>query len=168
MNQSTSNPPASSPDADAINERVATAVTSHQRKIRALTGVAFCLGFLAIAASVLIVSVYFVLYRPKEKQLMHMVTVAAEEAKKNPATVPGATGDLPQSKFYYPSVQAAHTYFLSLCIMLTALAVGLLALGTLVLLIVVVLNRRATLNQINAGLAQISNQLRELQEGERA
>jgi hypothetical protein len=44
-----------------------------------------------------------------------------------------------------------------------ALAVGVLGLGTLILLMVVILNRRVALNQINASLAQISKQLRELQ-----
>jgi hypothetical protein len=43
------------------------------------------------------------------------------------------------------------------------LSVGLLGLGLLILLTVVVLNRRATLNRINASLAQISNQLRAMQ-----
>ena len=46
-----------------------------------------------------------------------------------------------------------------------AVAVGASGLGTLILLTVVVLNRRIALNQINANLAQISNQLRELQAG---
>ena len=44
-----------------------------------------------------------------------------------------------------------------------AAAVGLLGLGTLTLLTVVILNRRVALNQINASLAGISSQLRELQ-----
>ena len=44
-----------------------------------------------------------------------------------------------------------------------AAAVGLLGLGTLTLLRVVILNRRVALNQINASLAGISSQLRELQ-----
>lgn len=162
MNPSTSTPPVSTPEADAINKRVITAVRSHQRTIGALTSLAFLLGFLAIAASIVIVSAYFVLYRPKEKQLLREVTAAAEQAKQNPAAAQGTAGDAPKLKFDYPSVQATHTYFLSICIMLTALSVGLLALGTLVLLAVVVLNRRVTLNQINTSLAQISGQLREL------
>jgi hypothetical protein len=42
-------------------------------------------------------------------------------------------------------------------------AVGILALGTLVLLAVVVLNRRVTLRQINASLSQISGQLKQIE-----
>jgi hypothetical protein len=37
--------------------------------------------------------------------------------------------------------------------------------GTLVTLLLVIFNRRATLRQINANLAQISNQIKELQAG---
>ena len=57
------------------------------------------------------------------------------------------------------------TFFHSVVITALAVAVGLLAVGTLVLLAVVILSRRATLNQINASLAQISTQLKELQPG---
>ena len=47
--------------------------------------------------------------------------------------------------------------------MLVAIAVGLSAAGTLVMLALVILQRRVTLNQINVSLVQISNQLKELQ-----
>jgi len=57
------------------------------------------------------------------------------------------------------------TYVASMGVTLVASAVGALGLGTLILLTVVVLNRRVTLNQVNASLAQISDQLRELQAG---
>jgi hypothetical protein len=43
-----------------------------------------------------------------------------------------------------------------------AFLIGILGLGTLVLLKVIVLTRRTTFQQINASLAQISNQLKEL------
>jgi len=48
---------------------------------------------------------------------------------------------------------------------LTAVSVGLLAAGTLVTLLLVVVNRRVTLYQINASLAQISRQIQEMQGG---
>ena len=165
MNKNEPNKPEEQPDFSAISERVTVGVRAHQRKIRALTSAAFLLGFLAIAASVLIVSGYFVLYRPKEKEVLRQVTLAAERAKQNPAPAEG--GATPQSKlpFDFPSVQATMTFFHSVVITALAVAVGLLAVGTLVLLAVVILSRRATLNQINASLAQISTQLKELQPG---
>ena len=161
MKDDPSSNPASSPEISAINERVAVSVRSHQRRIRALTGFAFLLGFLAVAASVIIVSAYFVFYRPKEKEVLRQVTLAAEQAKANPAPAEG--GAAPKLPFDFPSVQATMTFFHSVLIALLAGAVGLLALGTLVLLAVVILNRRATLQQVNASLAQISAQLGELQ-----
>ena len=59
-------------------------------------------------------------------------------------------------------VPLAFTHVISMATTLLAIAVGVLGLGTLILLAVVILNRRATLHQVNASLAQISNQLREL------
>jgi cytochrome c biogenesis protein CcdA len=162
MNQNEPIDPASLPDTSAIHERVTAIVRSHQRKLRLLTGAAFFLGFLSVAASIVIVSTYFVSYRPKEKQLLREVTLAAQEAKTNPAAAQGSAGDSPRLKFDYPSVQATMTYVHSLAITFMAVALGLLALGTLVLLAVVILSRRATLSQINASLAQISRQLGEL------
>lgn len=162
MNQNEPIDPASLPDVSAITERVTATVRTHQLKIRLLTGAAFLLGFLSVAASVVIVSAYFVSYRPKEKQLLREVTLAAEAAKANPAPAQGSAGDSPSLNFYYPSVQATMTYFHSLVITFMAVAMGLLAVGTLVLLGVVILTRRATLSQINASLAQISRQLGEL------
>jgi hypothetical protein len=57
------------------------------------------------------------------------------------------------------------TFFHSVIITALAVAVGLLAVGTLVLLAVVIISRRATLHQINASLAQISHQLKQLHAG---
>ena len=46
----------------------------------------------------------------------------------------------------------------------TSLAVTLLGVGTMLTLVLVIFNRRVTLRQVNASLAQISQQLKELQE----
>ena len=163
MNQNQPTNPEASPDLSAINERVTTSIHSHQRKIRALTGLAFLLGFLAVAASVVIVSAYFVFYRPKEKEVLRQVTLAATQAKANAAPAEGGPASAPKLPFDFPSVQATMTFFHSVVITLLAGAVGLSAVGTMVLIALVVLSRRATLHQINASLAQISTQLKELQ-----
>jgi len=165
MNQNQPNHPGEQRGLAAINERVTANIRGHQRKIRVLAGAAILLGFLAVTASVLIVSAYFVLYRPKEKEVLRQVTLAAEQAKANPAPTEGGAGTPPKLPFDFPSVQATMTFFHSVVITALAVAVGLLAVGTLVLLAAVLLSRRATLNQINASLAQISTQLKELQPG---
>jgi Sigma-70 region 2 len=46
---------------------------------------------------------------------------------------------------------------------LTAVSMALLSIGTLVILLLVIFNRRITLRQINISLAQISAQIKELQ-----
>lgn len=166
MNQNQPTDPGASPELSAIHERVTASIRSHQHKIRALTGVAFLLGFLAITASVIIISGYFVFYRPKEKEVLLQVTLAAEQARAKPAPADGGTAPASKLPFDFPSIQASMTFFHSVLITLLAAAVGLLALGTLVLVAVVILNRRATLQQINVSLAQISDQLKELQRRE--
>ena len=167
MNQNQPTDPGASPELSAINERVTASIRSHQHKIRALTGVAFLLGFLAITASVIIISGYFIFYRPKEKEVLRQVTLAAEQARAKPGPADGGAASTPKLPFDFPSVQATMTYFHSVLITLLAAALGLLALGTVVLVAVIILNRRVTLQQVNASLAQISFQLREQQMRER-
>jgi hypothetical protein len=162
MKPNPSNNPEPLPNLAAITQSVTAAVNSHKRKIRFLTGAAFLLGFLAVAASVLIVSSYFVLYRPKEKEVLLQVTLAAERARANPAPAGGPGQADPGLPFDFPSIQATMTFFHSVIITLLAVAVGILGLGTLILLLVVVLSRRVTLQQINASLSQISRQLANL------
>lgn len=165
MNQNQPIHPEECPDLSAINERVTAGIHAHERKMRALTCVAFLLGFLALAASVVIVSLYFVSYRPKEKEVLRQVTLAAAQTKANAAPAEGGPAPAPKLPFDFPSVQATMTFFHSVVITLLAGAVGLSAVGTLMLIALVVLSRRATLHQINASLARISTRLKELPPG---
>lgn len=152
---------ASTSEMPALNERVAETVRGHQRRLRLLTCAAFVFGFLAIAASVAIASAYFILYRPKQMQLLRDVTTAAQEARPDNGATPN--GQPTRRNLDFPSVQATMTHVLSFGTMMVAVSVGLLGTGTLVLLAVVVLSRRTTLQRINSHLAQISAQLKELQ-----
>ena len=96
--------------------------------------------------------------KPATLEACHEV-IAAQAAQPTPA--PGENP--PPRKLDFPSVQATMTHVLSFGTMLVAVAVGFLAAGTLVMLALVVLQRRATLHQINVSLVQISGQLKELQ-----
>ena len=84
MNQNQPTNPTPLPDASVIQERVAASVHSHQRKIRVLTGMAFLFGFLAITASIAIVSAYFVLYLPKQRQMLQDFGASARLAHAAP------------------------------------------------------------------------------------
>ncbi len=151
------NPPM--PDAGAINERVKTAVHSHRIKLRVLTAAAFVFGFVAVAASIFIVWFYLIFILPKQREMLYDSQKTVEQAKTNTESAEAGVKRIDNIL----RLQAVMTYVVSTELTGVALAVGVLGLGTLTLLTVVVLNRRVTLNQINASLAQISNQLRELQ-----
>jgi len=155
-----SNPPAS--NAGAINELVRTAVHSHRIKLRVLTAAAFVFGFVAVAASILIASLCLHQW-PMQSEILKDLPYpkTMEQAKPNTESSEDRLNRIEriihQEAFItrMASTEAAGV----------ALAVGVLGLGTLILLTVVILNRRVALNQINASLSQISNQLRELQAG---
>lgn len=149
------NPP--TPDAGAINELVKTAVQSHGIKLRVLTAAAFTLGFVAIAASILIVTVYLKIYLPEQGWVSAESQKPAEWAKVDMKHIDKIVRN-----------EAILTDILGTGVTAVALAVCVLGLGTLLSLTVVVLNRRVALNQINASLAQISNQLRDLKNSDGA
>jgi len=162
MNQNQSSDPGALPDLPAVNERVAAAVHSHRVRIRVLTTVSFLFGFLAVAASVFVVWCYLIFYLPKQKALLRAAEVAVEEARTNPAAGEASIQDAVKRIDRFLGAEIHLTHVASMGTTAVASVVGILGLGTLVLLTVVVLGRRATLNQINANLSQISNQLKEL------
>lgn len=146
-------------DGGAINEQVKTAVNAHRVKLRVLTSAAFVFGFVAVAASIFIVWFYLFMYLPKQRQVLQDSEQAFQQAKS--ATNSPEENIKQITKFL--GVEVVLTNVVSMGVTFVALSVGVLGLGMLVLLSVVILNRRVALSQINASLAQISNQLRELQ-----
>jgi len=146
----------STPDAGAVNELVKTALHAHRIKLRVLTTAAFVFGFVAIAASIYIAS-WWLTMLPWQREMLHDPPNLAEQVKPNESAADGVKRiDRILRK------EAALTYVASTQATGLALAVGVLGLGTLMLLTVIVLNRRIALAQINNSLMQISNQLREL------
>jgi len=151
----TNNP---SPNSDLA----ATAVRSHRIKIRVMTTVAFLLGFLAMITGILIVWSYLVFMLPKQKELALGAEILVHQFQTNSAAAQ-PVGDAGKQMGDILNGEIAMNRVTSTGVVVVALAVGVLGLGTLILLTVVILNRRVALNQINASLAQISEQLRELQ-----
>lgn len=152
----TPNQPSQS-EADKLQQHASAAVHSHRWKIQALTVAAFVLGFLAVAASITIVTVNEMYVRPKQEKLAADSGAIAgfssmtRDVNTQPETV--------QARML--SLEIDMMRVVSMGSMMVAGSVGLLGLGTLLLVAAVTLNRRATLNQVNASLAQISAQLRE-------
>ena len=139
-------------DSEQINRRVVAAVRTHRIKLRVLTGVAYLFGISAIVASVRLVWLWRAVYWPMQEHLMKQIEAAS----------PATAGDSLKRIIDLLNQETLHTAMVSMGAAAVALSVAVLGLGTLVLVTVVVLNRRVTLNQINAGLAQISSQLAEL------
>jgi len=156
MNESSNQP---TPGMGAINERVKTAVNAHRVKLRVLTSAAFVFGFVAVVVSIFIVWFYLFMYLPKQRQMLYDSEKAAQQAKSAASSVEDNVKEI--NKFMGAEVLLTHV--VSMGVTIVALSVGVLGLGMLVLLSVVILNRRVALNQINTSLAQISQQLRELQ-----
>jgi hypothetical protein len=139
------------PDSGAINESVKTAVHSHRIKLRVLTTSAFVFGFVAIAASIYLASFWVLSLRWENQIHQRLPKPNAESAEDGVKRLELIIGN-----------EAFLTRLATTEATGVALAVAVLGLGTLILLTVVVLNRRVALNQVNASLIQISNQLREL------
>ncbi len=150
----------STPDADAIQERVKAGVKAHRIKLRLLTMAAFVLGFVAMITSLLVVWCYPVFILPKARELELEAAKLIEQLKAN-ATAPAPGDDAGRQTGKLLAVEIQMTNITTAGTVVVAVAVGLLGLGTLTLLTVVILNRRVALNQINASLAELSNALRE-------
>ena len=164
MNNQPINP---SQDLSAINDRITATVRSHRIKIRVLSTVAFMFGFLAIATSLGLAWSYVVFVLPRQSQMVEDGLVAMQQAKTHPATEPVPTSDDTMQIHRFLSMQADMVRSVSVGTSMLALAVGVLGLGTLVLLTVVILSRRSTLDHVNTSLVEISQQLRDLRNASR-
>src|SRR6185436_15077831 len=103
------------------------------------------------------------MYLPKQRKMLYDSEKAAQQAKSAASSVEDNVKEI--NKFMGAEVLLTHV--VSMGVTIVALSVGVLGLGMLVLLSVVIPNRRVALNQINLSLAQISSQLRELQAARR-
>jgi hypothetical protein len=148
---------------DETGGRVFDGIAKNQRKLQAITGLACTFGILAVVASILIIAAYLVLYLPKQKQLMQDFGARIERIDPSTALPPGVQNSNPRDRYDFPHIQVIMMNAISFGGMLVAVAVGLLAAGTLTVLVLIVVSRRATLEQINAGLRQITEQMKLLQ-----
>jgi hypothetical protein len=164
-----SNPPTPNPfhadDAFAMNEAVMQKLKSYRWKSRALAAIALSLGLLSIAAGIFIAWANAIMIMPMERLLLEDYPLAVRQASTNspgPLNREGKpTLSQAQLDVRHVQVTAAHGKVL----ILMAVSIGLLGMGTFVTLLLVIFNRRVTLRQLNASLAQISIQIKEWQDG---
>jgi hypothetical protein len=149
---------------NAADERVLKTLRTSRRWSRVLVTAAVLFWGLAVIASVGVLAGYAILYAPKEKQIFHDYQAfghlrdTTNSPAGDPARDPQAMNAEKALSIHFTMAQA-----LTKGILATAVSVIVLSCGTLTTLLLVIFNRRATLKQINFNLAQISEQLKQLQ-----
>jgi hypothetical protein len=152
-----------------MNDAILKKISSHNWKGRALTIVALAVGIVSIAAGALLTwansHVIFpqiqLLLKEEDSALHQNLSLNAPTATPTNSVNPQFT----LSDGTTVDRQVLVTLMLGKAMNVTSLALALVAVGTLLTLLLVIFNRRVTLRQISASLAQISNQIKELQGG---
>jgi hypothetical protein len=153
----------SNPQLQPADERVMNKLRGEQRFLRALTALAIVFWVLAVIASVGVLVCYSVIYAPKERQIMADYETSGHLVGRTNA--PGGSqeaGRMDTDKAL--GLHFTMNYVVTKGLLVIAVSVVVLSCGTLITLLLVILNRRVTLKQINHSLAQISAQLKQLQE----
>jgi hypothetical protein len=159
-----SNPPVGALPSNS-DQQVIETLRRQQRRLKWLTIAAIVLWCLAVIASVGVLVSYSVFYAPKERQIFSEYSKfghlrdhkprgeeAEPEANRPPTAEERALG-----------IHFTMSYVMTKAILIVAVSVVILSCGTLATLLLVIVNRRVTLGQINQSLAQISEQLKALQ-----
>jgi len=154
-----------------INDAILKKIAAHNWKGHALTIAALAVGILSIAAGALLAWADARVLFPQIQLLLREENSALHQSSGLNAPTAAATNAvdprLTLSDGTTVDRQVLVTLMLGKAMNVTSLAVGLVAVGTLLTLLLVIFNRRITLRQINASLAQISNQIKELQDGKK-
>ncbi|HWD93280.1 MAG TPA: hypothetical protein VG938_13140 [Verrucomicrobiae bacterium] len=145
-------------DNQEMNEAVMKQLRSSRWAERGLVTMALGFGLLAIFGSIMLAWANVIRVHPMERLLMEDYPQTVQQTGTN------AEGNVTLSRqeldWRHVQVTAAHGKVM----FLTAVSMALLSMGTLVILLLVIFNRRITLRQINASLAQISEQIKALQQ----
>lgn len=169
-NQPAPNPPPPGGSTE-MNDAILKKISSHNWKGRALTIVALAVGILSIGAGALLTWADTHIVFPQIQLLLKEENSALHQklSLNAPTTSPTNSADpqLTLSDGTTVDRQVLVTLMLGKAMNVTSRAVALVAVGTLLTLLLVIFNRRVTLRQINASLAQISNQIKEMQDGKK-
>ena len=152
----------STPAPGTSDEAVMKTLRAQQRRLKWLTAVGIVFWSLAVLASVAVLVGYAILYAPKEKQILHDYEIAGHlVARTNSPAGSQDAGRMDTDRAL--AIHFTMARAITKGILATSIAVIVLSCGTLTTLLLVIFNRRVTLKQINHSLAQISEQLKELQ-----
>ncbi len=160
MNTNPTNP---SPLADSAGDGVMKAIHRQQRLLKWLTAAAVGFWVMAVVVSVGVLVCYSVFYEPKEKEILKDYGVSGHlQARTN---APGGSREV--GRMTTDETLALHfmmNYVVVKGVLAIAVALVVLSGAMLATLLLVHFNRRVTLRQINHGIAQISEQLKQLRE----
>jgi hypothetical protein len=150
-----------------LNDAILNKIHLQDWKCRLLTSVALGVGILCIAAGIFLMwgTSYAVL--PQVQLLVKQQRAAQAQSMNSTAPSVTSTNAVDESLILSDgTIVDRHvlvTLMLGKAAYITSRAVALLGAGTLLTLLLVIFNRRGTLRQINISLAQISAQIKELQ-----
>jgi hypothetical protein len=144
---------------DRMNERCLRSIAKHQLGIKCLTGAALALWLIAMLSSVFLVWAYFLVYLPKERQILQNFEKEYQAASPNAV----ASGESERQRVGKHQITFVMTRAVGVGMVSTAACVAVLSAGMFATIVLVIWNRRVTLRQISASLTQISGQLKELE-----
>jgi hypothetical protein len=149
-----------------LNDAILNKIYLQDWKSRLLTSVALGVGILCIAAGVLLMWGNDVIF-PQVQLLVKQERDAQHQTMSSGASVTTRTNTADASLILDDGTvvdrQVLVTLLLGKAAYVSSRAMALLGVGTLLTLMLVIFNRRITLRQININLAQISAQIKELQ-----
>jgi hypothetical protein len=149
-----------------LNDAILNKIYLQDWKSRLLTSVALGVGILCIAAGVLLMWGNDVIF-PQVQLLVKQERDAQQQTMSSGAPVATRTNTVDASLILGDGTvvdrQVLVTLLLGKAAYVSSRAMALLGVGTLLTLLLVIFNRRITLRQINISLAQISAQIKELQ-----
>src|SRR5580765_3570433 len=157
--------PSRSGDANEMHEAVMKKLKSSRWKGRALTTMALGAGLLSIVAGIFLMWANAVVVFPQVQLLVQNFDSAQSNTINSISQTNVDSSLLTLGDGKTVNRQVLVTLMLGKAMNVTALSVTLLGLGTLLTLLLVIFNRQVTLRQLNASLTQISNQIKELQDG---
>jgi hypothetical protein len=139
-------------------EAAARAIARERRRIRWLYGLVVLLWVIVVAAVAFLIIIYETAMRPKAEMMFR----TQDELQFGAGKTDPVERERLERKLWHNT--ASYSIAASIEMGILTGAVGLLAFATLGTLVLLHLTRRATLRQIQAGLAEISAQLADLRQ----
>jgi hypothetical protein len=150
-----------------LNDAILNKIHAQDWKGRTLAAAALVVGILCIAAGVFLMAANTAAIFPQIRLLLKQSDAVLHQGMSSGMAPVAQTNTLDErltlSDGTVVDRQVLVMLMLGKAANVTSLAVTLQAVGTLLTLLLVVFNRRVTLRQINISLAQISAQIKELQ-----